>query len=314
MLAPISTTLPSEKRMKTAHENTGLPSTTALLRTKTLSSIPSLVNLWASILISLGISSEMFTDMGTHANFNSLASVTLDGFAPSTLHRSLTCIPQFLNCWRVSDIQLQTISAATVLDGLQGSSKYSGMKGSTILKSLRWCQKQADIQTWSVVDSPLIQGWTRSTVPSDRRESFLLPLPVVVQWEWHLLQANVPLHEMIVIGGFLLMIWSGLRFTDFQRISIASVGCYAYEIRGTNWRTKTCTQGQPWGARAFDSLSVVSATRFSKFICAWDAFLAAQSHFDMDFVILHFQDGSVAQPYQPMSYPLTLQWFTLKTR
>ena len=72
---------PGEKRMKTAHENAGHSSATGLLRTKIPSTIPFLVNLWTSILNSLVNLSKVFTDIGTHANFSSLASVILDAFA-----------------------------------------------------------------------------------------------------------------------------------------------------------------------------------------------------------------------------------------
>ena len=302
---------PGEKRVKVAHDGAGSSSATGLLRTKTPSSIPFLVNLWASILVSLGSLSKVFTDIGNHANFSNLASIILDAFAASTLHRYLTCISKFLTWCRESDLPLPSISAATVLDVLQGGSRNSGMKGSTVLKSLQWCRKQADVQAWSFLDSPLIQGWMKSKVPADRRESLPLPLYVVVQWERRLLQANIPLREIIIIGGFLLMIWTGLRFSDLQRVTITSVVCSASEIRGISWRTKTCSKGQPWGARASGFLSVGSVTWLSKFVCAWDAVLAAQSEGDLDFVIPQFQDGSVAQPYQPMSYPSALHWFRL---
>ena len=225
-----------------------LPSATGLLRTKTPSSIPFLVNLWASILVSLGSLSKVFADIGNHANFSSLASIILDAFAASTLHRYLTCISKFLTWCRESDLPLPSISAATVLDVLQGGSRNSGMKGSTVLKSLQWCRKQADVQAWSFLDSPLIQGWMKSKVPADRRESLPLPLYVVVQWERRLLQANIPLREIIIIGGFLLMIWTGLRFADLQRVTITSVVCSASEIRGDQLAYQDLLQGSAVGS------------------------------------------------------------------
>ena len=273
---------PGEKRAKLAHDSAGPSSATGLLRTKSPSSIPFLVNLWTSILVSLGSLSNVFADIGNHANFSSLASIILDAFAASTLHRYLTCISKFLTWCRDSELPLPSISAATVLDVLQGGSRNSGMKGSTVLKSLQWCRKQADVKSWLFLDSPLIQGWTKSKVPADRRESLPLPLYVVVQWERRLLQANIPLREIIIIGGFLLMIWTGLRFADLQRVTITSIVCSANEIRGISWRTKTCSKGQPWGARASGFLSLGSVTWLSKFVCAWDAVLTAQPAGDMD--------------------------------
>ena len=107
------------------------------------------------------------------------------------------------------------------------------MKGSTVLKSLQWCRKQADVQAWSFLDSPLIQGWMKSKVPADRRESLPLPLYVVVQWERRLLQANIPLREIIIIGGFLLMIWTGLRFSDLQRVTITLLSALPVKSEGS---------------------------------------------------------------------------------
>ena len=114
---------PGEKRVKVAHDGAGPSSATGLLRTKTPSSIPFLVNLWTSILVSLGSLSKVFADIGNHANFSNLASIILDAFAASTLHRYLTCISKFLTWCRESDLPLLSISAATVLDVLQGGSR-----------------------------------------------------------------------------------------------------------------------------------------------------------------------------------------------
>lgn len=108
---------------------------------------------------------------------------------------------------------------------LYGRSRNSGMKGSTILKSLQWCRKQADAPSWSFLDSPLIQGWQKSKVPADRQESLPLPLYVVVQWERRVLQANIPQHELLILGGFFLMIWSGLRYADGSSKSHSHISC-----------------------------------------------------------------------------------------
>ena len=225
-----------------------------------------------------------------------MACVILDAFAASTLHRYLTCLCKFLAWCRDSGIAVASVSAATVLDILYGGSRNSGMKGSTLLKSLQWCRKQADVPTWSFLDSPLIQGWQKSKVPADRQESLPLPLYVVVQWERRLLQANVPLYELLILGGFLLMIWSGLRYSDLQRVTVSSVVCSISEIRGISWRTKTCSKGQPWGACAAGFLSVGTATWLSRFILAWDNVLSSQTDSDLDFVIPQFQDGAVLTP------------------
>lgn len=298
-----------EKRAKLSHSGGERTSATNLIRTRTPSSIPYLVTLWSGILTALGSLSKVFLDISGHAQYSQLAGVILDAFSASTLHRYLTCISKFLSWCRELSIPLVSISTATVLDVLHSGSRNSGMKGSTVMKSLQWCRRQADVSAWSFLDSPLLQGWLKSKVPADRRESLPLPLYVVTQWERRLLQANIPQHELMIIGGFLLMIWSGLRYSDLQRVTVKSIVCSPTEIRGISWKTKTCSKGQPWGARASGFLSVGSVTWLSKFIQGWDAILASQPGGDLDFVIPQFHEEQIMQPYQPMSYPMALHWF-----
>ena len=233
--------------MKTQHESSGSPAATSLVRTKIPSGIPFLVNLWASILTALGTLSKVFTDIGSHSNFNQMASIILDSFAASTLHRYLSSISKFFAWCRDLDIPLASISVSTVLDVLQGGSKNSGMKGSTILKSLQWCRKQADVANWAFLDSPLIQSWSRPKTPTDRRESPPLPLYVVRQWERRILQANIPTHKLLILGGFLMMIWSGLRYSDLQRVTLKSIVCSPTEIRGIQLENKDMFQRTTMG-------------------------------------------------------------------
>ena len=300
---------PGDKRQKTSSSDAVRSSATSLIRTKTPSETPFLVNAWSQILTTLGSLSQVFIEIGNHQQFQKLACVILDAFAASTLHRYLTCIQKFFTWCRDAQIAVASISVATILDVLTGGSRNSGMKGSTILKALQWCRKQAAVQSWSFLDSPLIQSWQKSKIPTDRQESLPLPLYVVVQWERRLLQANIPQHELLTLGSFLLMIWSGLRFSDLQRVTIASVVCSFAEIRGISWRTKTCSKGQPWGACAAGFLSVGTATWLSKFVLAWDEALATHHGGDRDFVLPQFREGTILVPYQPMSYPSALHWF-----
>ena len=239
---------PGEKRLKTQHESPGVPAATSLVRTKTPSSIPFLVNLWASILTALGTLSKVFTDIGSHSNFNQMASIILDSFAASTLHRYLSSISKVFRMvpgfGYPSGCNLSVHSAGCASRRFQELWYERDLQ---FLKSLQWCRKQADVANWAFLDSPLIQSWSRSKTPTDRRESLPLPLYVVCQWERRVLQANIPTHELLILGGFLVMIWSGLRYSDLQRVTIKSIVCSPTEIRGISWRTKTCSKGQPWG-------------------------------------------------------------------
>ena len=83
---------PGEKRLKT-HDSSGSTAVMKLVRTKTPSSIPFLVNLWVST--QLWHTFKGFLQTLATTNFNQMASIMLDSFAASTLHRYLSCIQFF---------------------------------------------------------------------------------------------------------------------------------------------------------------------------------------------------------------------------
>ena len=87
------------------------------------------------------------------------------------------------------------------------------------IKALTWFCTHAGVNAFDTASHSLVQSWRNSKVPRDRMESFPLPLYVVIQWERRLLQAGCTPTERLVLGGFLLMIWGGLRFCETERCS-----------------------------------------------------------------------------------------------
>ena len=84
----------------------------------------------------------------------------------------------------------------------------------------------------------------------ERRESIPLSLFLVSQWERRILMKECTLQEQVLLGGFLCLLWGGLRFADGQRISLQSLSWCVTALRGSCYRTKTSRSGQPWAIQA----------------------------------------------------------------
>ena len=130
-----------------------------------------------------------------------------------------------------------------------------------------------------------------------------------MQWDRRLLQAGCTTTERLVLGGFLMMIWSGLRFADLQRITHKSLMASYSEIRGLCWRTKTCSRGQPCGLLASGFLSNGDFSWSMQFLQQWDHLFSTQPCEDTDFLIPSCNRDGPIIPLQAMSYVEALGWF-----
>lgn len=115
--------------------------------------------------------------------------------------------------------------------------------------------RHANVSSLSIMESPLIVHWDKSKTPRDRAEALPLPLYVIIAWERCLLEKGCTMLEKILLGSFLMMVWSGLRYSDLQRTIWKSISYNFAELRAICWRTKTCTKGQPYGLLASGFLS-----------------------------------------------------------
>ena len=201
------------------------------------------------------------------------------------------------------------MTAVQLIDIFLIGSKRTGLDPSMTLKALIWFHSHAGVAAFELASHSLIQSWRHSKVPRDRRESLPLPLYVVIQWERRLLQAGCTSTERLVLGGFLLMIWSGLRFADLQRITHKSLMASFSEIRGLCWRTKTCSRGQPWGLLASGFLSNGDFSWSMQFLQQWDHLFGTQPCEDTDFLIPSCNKDAPIVPLRAMSYVEALGWF-----
>ena len=77
------------------------------------------------------------------------------------------------------------------------------------------------------------------------KEAVPLPLYVVANWELAVLEGMQcgGGADTLLLTAFLILIWSALRFSDGQRVSVQNMCVEDGMLRGHYWRTKTSKSG-----------------------------------------------------------------------
>lgn len=112
-----------------------------------------------------------------------------------------------------------------------------------------------------------------------------LPFYMVVQWERKLLQAGGSITEHLILGGFLIMIWSGLRLADLQLATHKSLMASYSEIRGFMLAHRNLLK---WSTLGITGISFPLQGEFSlsmRFLQQWDYTFSTHSCDDTDFLI-----------------------------
>ena len=218
-----------------------------------------------------------------------------------------------LNLEGLTELQLADILVA---GRLSKTSDDSTASPSMLIKSLRWGFKQLQIEPFSITFGSLISSF-QMKVPRDRRESLPFGLYILTQFERRILVRETPTEEVLVLGSYLLLLFSGLRYSDLQRTSPTSLQWHGTTLRGLAWRTKTSCAGTPFGALACGFLSIGSYNWLYKWLVHLDRVLASSSMPSIDFMIPSVGPEGVRNPVTPMSYAeslfflrhfLTLPW------
>ena len=108
--------------------------------------------------------------------------------------------------------------------------------------------------------------------------------------------------EILILGAFLLLLFSGLRFADLQRTAPTSLQWDGAILRGLAWRTKTSSAGTPFGAVAAGFLSTGTYNWLYKFLITLDEVLTQYGSADIDFMLPSIGPSGLRVPLQPMSY------------
>eukprot|EP00435_Cladocopium_sp_Y103_P051618 s1168_g16.t1 len=244
---------------------------------------------------------ELITEDDTTPAFVTFDSVQRRSRAPFQLH--VICSSLRVNLETLTEIQLADILLA-------GRASDPRLGPSMCIKSVRWALKQFGIQCFKISLGPLISSFNKDHMISDRREALPYSLITVVQWERRMLQSSATQKEVLGVGSFLLMLWSGMRFADLQRTRLSSLAYDLKSLRGLSFRTKTCKSGCPFGVLCRGFLSSGSFTWVHRFLQALDAVYApfGLTPHDVDFVIPSLDDLTTEVCPSPMTYAEALYY------
>lgn len=149
---------------------------------------------------------------------------------------------------------------------------------------------------------PLVSSFCKTKFVTDRRESLPLPLLALVQWERRILQSAATDAEILILGTFLLMAFSGMRFGDIQRIVMHRLQYDGKTLRGISWKTKTCNSGVPFGIVCAGFLSKGSHHWVRKFLLALDSVLEGADPQHIEFLLPSCKSGVPRKPLEAMPY------------
>ena len=194
---------------------------------------------------------------------------------------------------------LTEIKFADIL--MAGRSSDPKVSSSMCIRSIRWAYKQFNVQCLQIAFGPLISSFTEEHAVTDRREALPYSLLTLVQW---VLQSSATQQEILGIGSFLLMMWSGMRFADLQRTRLSTLAYDKNSLRRLSYRTKTCKSGCPFGLLCKGFLSTGSFTWVHCFLQELDALYSGcgKQPQDIDFVIPSIDALESSNEPSPMTY------------
>ena len=244
----------------------------------------------------------------------------LTRFSPSTLEKYLSCIATFLD-FRQSDEDLTQgdLTVQGIADYLLSCQRSAVQDRAphrvsplTSLKALRWFAKLTEWQELAeCTASPLVASYGHSTTCKDKRESYPVPLALVVSFERCVCDVSTAPSMALFLGAVLLCIHGSIRFGDAQRMPWDALQLSATALHGTCDQTKTTKQGQPFAVTLH---GISGRNTSSSWVLHWlghlaryirTAKLAPTARPDFAFINCHLAEHSIADA-APASYARTL--------
>ena len=100
-----------------------------------------------------------------------------------------------------------------------------------------------------------------------QRAKEALPLPLVVLFRFEQALAKGVGQDRLLLSVLLVMAWASLRWSDMQRLDLASVVLGSDHLAGWCWRTKSSKRGMPWGCLSCGLLNRGWASIFFREAC-----------------------------------------------
>ena len=121
---------------------------------------------------------------------------------------------------------------------------------------------------------------------------------------------NRPIQEIVILGGLLCLLWSGLRFGDIQRSHLATWQLDGSALRGLTWRSKTSNSATPFGICVSGLLSKGTLAWIHRYLQTLDELYRTLDISAVDFALPSFGGTSMPiWPPQAMSYGEALFFF-----
>ena len=248
----------------------------------------------------------------THVSDSLQAGISDEQLLPLFLDRAPTTLRKHLSGWRVwcsfcalSKICAGAPSLPQLLDFLQsltdGSFSDRGCNRQrtvlSVLSAMTFASAKLELSPLqALLAGPLIEAWKRKDCWRLSRTKEALPLPLDAMRLLERAFLDSTLEDSWLLGGLLFMAWAGLRFSDMQRLDLASINCADGFIAGWCWRTKSSKRGMPW---AF-LICGISGNHWGK---KWFATLDSMRKSSPQ------QDFLLAVNDKPMSYTMALEQF-----
>jgi hypothetical protein len=304
-------TLPNTaKRLLPAHPKPAVQQLSRSRKTSSCSIVASLIPKFLQVYsIYSDIMSELAGSEFCHEHFMRI----LDGFSPSTIFRYMSALLAFAVCVHDMQISLHDMSAVVLADCLLALIHERG-HCSMALKAIRWGWKHLQLTCFKECFSPIITSFTKVQVIADRKEALPLPLLVLIQWEMRILQSGCSVADVLTLGTYLFMAFSGMRFGDIQRVMMHKLQYDDFSVRGLSWKTKTCSSGVPFGTLCSGFLSRGSHTWIYKFLLTLDTVFSGHDPSQIDFMLPSIQGNDVRMPLSAMSYAEALFHFRTALR
>ena len=285
-----------------------------LTRVRLACTSPLVWKLWLQLAAALQGFSDVLQQLSMSNFQDEHAERFLNQFAATTLVRYISAILQFVRICQDMQVSLDQLSEATFADllicgSLARRADGTGPKSSITIKAVRWAFTHLGVKVFACAYGSMITSFSKQKIPSDRRESLPLPLFIIAKWERRVLQSQASSKEIIILGGLLLICWSGLRFSDAQRSHLSTWQLDQSSLRGLTWRAKTCNTSTPFGVTLAGLLSRGSLTWIHRFLQTLESLYAGQDSHVIDFTIPAFHQAEVpTQPFEAMSYSEALYY------
>ena len=307
-LPPASLEQLREKRRRVL-ESAPQPKNQNTARVRSASDSLIVQQLWIRVLDIFGKQSFLLRDLANsshqteHMNrfLNQFAANTLVKYFGALIHWFTICISSRVDPWLLSEVGLSDLLC---IHRLARQSNGQGPKVSLTLKALRWAVNHMKVECLrNIVYGGVVSSFDKQRSLSDRRETLPFSLYTLCMWEKQILRSTCSLVDIVVLGTFLVLAWSSLRFADAQRCNTTSL-CYSDQVlRGICWQTKTVSN-LAWGLIGHGFLSHGSYDWLYRFLRTLDG-IYHQHAGDMtiDFLFPSCTDEEVRLPLQAMEYP-----------